>query len=137
MQTVSVSRQLDASCSTARDAMLDLEPFMLSAGFDEVTITGDIIDVANQVGPKRIELTLVIVDDSDAILTYEQREGIFEAMRTAYVLTEHANGTEVEATTDFALDVALIGGFLDATVIKRQRRMELDAQFDYLESATR
>ncbi|WP_251133223.1 hypothetical protein [Halorubrum sp. 2020YC2] len=38
------------------------------------------------------------------------------------------------ATTAFALDVAVIGDFLDATVIERQRRAELSAQFDWLEA---
>lgn len=46
-------------------------------------------------------------------------------------------GTEVVATTDCALDLAVVGEFLDATVIKRQRRIELEAQFDYLESIAR
>ena len=33
-----------------------------------------------------------------------------------------------------SLDVPLVGEVLDATVISRQRRAELDAQFDYLET---
>lgn len=137
MNSVSVSRRLDAPTTTVRDAMFDLEPFVRSAGFDEVTVDGDTINVANQVGPIRIELTLAIVDDPAGDLTYEQREGIFETMRTTYVLSERPDGTEVVATTEFALDLTLIGEFLDATIIKRQRRVELTAQLDYLESATR
>jgi hypothetical protein len=54
-------------------------------------------------------------------------------METRYELLERGGGTEVRATTEFAVDVALVGEILDATVIKRQRRKELEAQFDYLE----
>jgi len=54
-------------------------------------------------------------------------------MRTAYTVTSDPNGSEVVATTEFALDVAIIGDVLDSTVIKRQRRTELTAQFDWLE----
>ncbi len=110
---------------------------MRAAGFDEVEVDGDTIHVANQVGPIQIELTLALVDNLDAVLTYEQREGIFETMRTTYMLIEDPEKIEIVATTDFALDLAVVGSILDATVIKRQRRIELEAQFDYLESTTR
>ncbi|PSP27569.1 hypothetical protein BRC65_04980 [Halobacteriales archaeon QH_2_65_14] len=36
-------------------------------------------------------------------------------------------------TTEFALDVEVVGATLDATIIARQRRKELERQFDYLE----
>jgi hypothetical protein len=36
-------------------------------------------------------------------------------------------------TTEFALDVEIVGATLDATIIARQRRTELERQFDYLE----
>lgn len=137
MNSVSITRQLNASPAALRDAILDLEPFMRAAGFDEVEVDGDTIHVANQVGPIQIELTLALVDNLDAVLTYEQREGIFETMRTTYMLIEDPEKIEVVATTDFALDLAVVGSILDATVIKRQRRIELEAQFDYLESTTR
>ncbi|WP_254544933.1 SRPBCC family protein [Halomarina pelagica] len=137
MNSVSVTRQLNASPAALRDAILDLEPFMRAAGFDEVEVDGDTIHVANQVGPIQIELTLALVDNLDAVLTYEQREGIFETMRTTYMLIEDPEKIEIVATTDFALDLAVVGSILDATVIKRQRRIELEAQFDYLESTTR
>jgi hypothetical protein len=54
-------------------------------------------------------------------------------MQTTYTVTETATGSEVTAATEFALDVAVIGEILDATVIKRQRRKELSAQFDWLD----
>ena len=38
-------------------------------------------------------------------------------------------------TTEFALDVEVVGATLDATIIARQRRKELERQFDYLERA--
>jgi hypothetical protein len=137
MDSVSVGRQFDAPAATVRDATVDLEPFVRSAGFDEVAVDGDAIDVAKRVGPIRIELALAVVDDPASVLAYERREGIFDAMRTTYALSGRPDGTEMAATTDFALGLALVGGLLDATVIERQRRAELEAQLDYLESATR
>lgn len=120
--------------------MLELEPFTRAAGFDSVEVDGDTIHVANQVGIAEIELELAVLDDPDVDLVYEQREGIFEEMRTTFAVTP-ADGADagdeppeadVVATTEFSLDVALIGDFLDATVISRQRRKELHAQLDYL-----
>jgi hypothetical protein len=136
MQTVTVTRTLDAPPDEIRDAMLDLEPFTRAAGFDEVDVDGRTIRVANRVGIATIELELAVVDNPDADLAYEQRAGIFESMRTAYTLAPASDGTTVTATTEFALDVAVVGELLDATVIKRQRRKELEAQFDYLEEVT-
>ncbi|AZH25494.1 SRPBCC family protein [Haloplanus aerogenes] len=136
MQSVTVSRTIDAPRATIQAAMDDLEAFMLAAGFDEVTVDGDEMYLRNRVGIATIELTLECVDVPDAALAYEQREGIFESMRTVYRLDDAGEaGTRVEATTDFALDVALVGDLLDSTIIKRQRHKELDAQFDYLEDA--
>lgn len=135
MQSVTVTRTIPASMDAVRDAMMDLEPFTRAAGFDDVAVDGESIRVANQVGVAEIELELAVVDDPDAALAIEQREGIFEDMRTAYALTETENGVDVTATTDFALDVPVVGGLLDATIIKRQRRRELRGQLDYLETA--
>jgi hypothetical protein len=99
-----------------------------------VTVDGDAIHLTNRVGIATIELDLEVVDDPTAVLAYEGREGIFESMRTEYHLGDATEGTRVEATTDFALDVALVGDLLDSTIIRRQRRKELDAQFDHLEA---
>jgi len=59
--------------------------------------------------------------------------GVLEqSMQTVYTVTEVDGGSEVTATTEFALNVALVGEILNATVIKRQRRHELESQFDWL-----
>jgi len=133
METVSVSRSFESDPETLREAMLDLGPFIEAAGFDEVSVEGDDISIANNVGLLTIELELRVVDD-DCVLAYEQTDGIFESMTTRYTLEEDDGTVTVTATTDFALDVNVVGSILDATVITRQRRKELEAQFDYLET---
>ncbi|MFB6140982.1 MAG: SRPBCC family protein [Halosimplex sp.] len=133
MQSVTVSRRVDAPPERVRAAMDDLERFMLAAGFTDVTVDGDEIHLENQVGLATVTLDLRVVE-TDAALAYEQADGFFEVMDTEYVVEPVDGGSEVTATTDFALDVALVGQILDATVIKRQRRSELNQQFDWLES---
>ncbi|WP_424018223.1 SRPBCC family protein [Halorientalis pallida] len=136
MDSVSVSRTVDASPERIREAMADVQRFMAAAGFDEVTVDGDDMTIVNGFGLAAIELDLTLVDRPDAELAYRQDEGIFDEMWTAYEVTAADDGTRVTATTEFALDVAVVGAVLDATVIKRQRRKELNAQFDWLESVT-
>jgi hypothetical protein len=133
MNSVTLSRTIDAPPPVVRESMNELDQFMRASGFDEVHVDGETVRVANEVGIATIELTLDLVDRPDADLAYEQREGIFEAMRTAYTVTPVPIGSEVVATTEFALDVAIVGDLLDSTVIKRQRRKELTTQFDWLE----
>lgn len=125
---------MEAPPAAVRDALSRVEPFVAASGFDDVTVDGDTVAVANEVGVATIELTLGVVDDPDADLAYVQTEGIFEEMTTSYVVEPADDGALVTATTEFALDVPLVGSVLDATVIKRQRRAELDAQFDWLEA---
>ncbi|MXR42250.1 SRPBCC family protein [Halobaculum sp. WSA2] len=136
MRTVTATRELPAPPDAVREAILDIEPFTRAAGFDEVRVDGRRIEVANDVGITEIALELEVVDDADAVLAYEQREGIFEEMRTTYTAEPTDAGTRVRARTEFALDVPVVGEVLDATVITRQRRAELNAQFDHLESVT-
>lgn len=131
MQTVTVTREIDAQPDAVREQLRDLEAFTLAAGFDEVTVAGDELRVANRVGVAEIELQLAVVD-ADADLAYEQVAGIFEAMRTEYDVQPADAGTRVTATTEFALDVPVVGDVLDATLIARQRRRELTAQLDWL-----
>lgn len=132
METVSMSRRFDADPDTLRHLITDVKPFMRGANFDVVTREGTTLQIANSVGLATIELEVEIVDDPDAVLAYEHRDGIFEEMTTRYELTRQGDQTEVTATTEFQVDVALVGMILDATVIKRQRRRELAAQFEYL-----
>jgi hypothetical protein len=133
MNSITLSRTIDASPERVREAIEELEPFMEASGFDDVTVDGRMIHVANHMGFATIELTLEIVDDPGAFLAYEQREGIFSEMRTTYEVQSTNGGTEIEAMTEFELDVAIVGNILDSTVIKRQRRRELTAQFEWLE----
>lgn len=134
MNSVTLSRTIDAPPTVVRESMHRLDRFMRASGFDEVLVDGETVRVANEVGIATIELTLELVDRPDADLAYEQRDGVFEEMRTAYAITPTPDGSEVVATTEFALDVALVGDVLDSTVIQRQRRKELTAQFDWLEA---
>lgn len=134
METVSVSRTIDASREEISAAMHDIEPFMRAAGFDNVTVDGDEFTIENSVGLLTISLDLRLVDRG-AELAYEQVDGIFKSMETRYVLEDAVDATTVLATTDFALDANVVGPILDSTIISRQRRKELDDQFDYLESA--
>lgn len=133
METVTVSRRMNTPAATVRAAMRDLEGFMRAAGFDEVTVEDRRVEIANTVGLLlRIQLDLEVVDDPEAALAYEQREGPFREMATRYHVDRADIGTEVSATTEFELDVAAVGMVLDATVVRRQRRAELTRQFDYL-----
>ncbi|WP_324664357.1 SRPBCC family protein [Haloarcula sediminis] len=134
METVTVTETLDADIDSLRDAITDVGPFMRAAEFDDVAVDGDTVWITNHVGLATIELELEVVEDSDAVLVYEQRDGIFEEMVTRYTLRETTEGVEVEATTEFAVRARLVGPVLDATVVSRQRRRELRAQFDYLAS---
>jgi len=136
MQTVSMERDLAAPPGEVRDAMGDVEAFMASGGFDDVTVDGDRVHLENSVGLLTIELDLALVEEPDAALAYEQREGLFAAMTTRFVLEPSASGTTVVGETEFELDRGLVGPILDATIIKRQRRKELEGHFAYLERAT-
>jgi len=143
MQSVSFSREIAAPEETVREAILDLEAFMLGAEFDEVSVidatveggraTGGRLDIANGVGLLRIELELAVVDRPGAVLAYEQRDGIFETMTTEYRLAEGPGGTTVSVRTEFALEASFVGPIFDATVIKRQRRREIESQFEHLQ----
>ncbi|WP_229110762.1 SRPBCC family protein [Halapricum desulfuricans] len=132
METVTVTRSIEASSDEIRDALDDLEPFMRASGFDEVEIDGDRLEISKALGLLRISLTLRVSEDEQAALAYEQIDGVFDSMTTTYELTERDGTTAVTARTEFALD-APGGSILDATVVQRQRRKELQAQLDYLE----
>jgi len=132
MERVSLTRTIPADSETVTGLITDVAPFMRAAGFDEVTLDGDDLGITNRVGLFEIELDLEIVE-TDAVLRYEQREGIFESMMTEYRIEAVDDGTEVTATTEYsALDLPVLGEMLDSTVISRQRKKELNRQFDWL-----
>jgi len=134
MESVTVSRRVGASPERVREVMGDVEAFMLAAGFTEVEVDGPDVHLENQVGLATVTLDLRLVEREGAALAYEQAEGFFERMDTVYTVEAVDGGSEVTATTEFALDVALVGEILDSTVIKRQRTSELEQQFDWLAS---
>ncbi|KOX94421.1 hypothetical protein AMS69_00760 [Haloarcula rubripromontorii] len=132
MERVSLTRTIPADSETVTGLITDVAPFMRAAGFDEVTLDGDDLGITNRVGLFEIELDLEIVE-TDAVLRYEQREGIFESMMTEYRIEAVDDGTEVTATTEYsALDLPVLGEMLDSTVVSRQRTKELNRQFDWL-----
>ncbi|MEF8799520.1 MAG: SRPBCC family protein [Halolamina sp.] len=134
MNSLTVSVALDAAPDAVREKIRDVEPFMRAAEFDGVVVDGDRIELTNGVGIATIELTLELFDEPDADLAYRQRDGIFDEMVTRYTVEPTEDGSVVTAETEFQIDVALVGKLMDATIIKRQRRKELNAQFDWLET---
>lgn len=133
METVTVSRHLDADPGDVRALVSDAGPFMEAGGFDDVAVDGDTITLLNRVGIATMELVLERTDD-DAALSFEQRDGIFDEMWTTYAVEEDEDGARVEATTEFSLRGSVVGDFLSATVVRKQRIREIEAQFDWLEA---
>lgn len=132
MAQVEVTRTYGASPEEIESVLVDRTAFLRAAGFDRVERDGEYISIENRVGLFEIELLLEIVD-GDAAFAYEQRDGIFESMRTEYHLDGDGGETTVSATTEYeALDLAVVGQVLDKTVVERQRTRELNAQFDWL-----
>ncbi|WP_424002900.1 SRPBCC family protein [Haloarcula salina] len=133
MERVSLTRTVDADPETVTDLVTDVEPFMRAAGFDDVTVEGDTVVIKNHVGLFQIELVVELIE-TEAVLTYEQREGIFESMTTDYTVEAVDGGTEVTATTEYtALDLPVLGTMIDSTIVSRQRSKELNRQFDWLD----
>jgi len=135
MESITLSRTIAAPPDAVRPLVRDVEPFMRAAGFDTVDVEGDHLTIGRGFALASLELDLRLLDEPGTVLAYEQRDGIFESMYTGYVLEAVDGGTEVTAATEFELDVDVVGGILDATVIKRERTRELTKQFDYLEAA--
>ena len=133
MNTVTLSRSVDGSAESVREAIGDLQAFTEAAGFDGVTVEDDVVTITNHVGLLELQLELVVTRDEPETLVLEQRDGIFESMTTWYTVTGDTESCEVTAETEFALDVAIVGQVLDATVIKRQRSTELTRQLDWLQ----
>lgn len=133
MASVTVERTLDAAPAAVRELLEDVGPFVRACGFDDVAVDGDRVHIENRVGLITIEMTVRVVDREGAAFAYEHVEGPFAEMETRYELAELEDGTRITAATTFALDVGLLGQVMDATLVKRQRRRELEAQFDWLE----
>ncbi|MFB6128995.1 MAG: SRPBCC family protein [Halorhabdus sp.] len=131
MQEVTVSRGVAADPEAVREGFADMEAFMDAAGFDAVTVDGDRVLVERDIGLAELQLTLEVVE-TDAELTYEQVEGMFETMTTTYRLDGGDGGTTITAHTNFELG-GVVGPVLDATLIKRQRTQELEDQLAYLD----
>lgn len=133
MGSVSVSQWFDAPPAAVEAVLADDEPLLRAAGFDEVDVDGTTVEVSTRIGLAELSLTLQRVEPDDAVVAYEQREGFFEEMRTAYAVRPTDGGSRVTATTTFELPVPLVGDVLDATVVERKRRRELDAQLGYIQ----
>lgn len=128
-----MERELPAAPEDVVPLIEDTQSFMSAAGFDAVRVDGDTIRIQNRVGLFDVELIVDVVEDDEAVLAYEQVEGIFEDMDTVYSLEATDEGSTISATTTFeAVDLPIVGQVLDATVVKRQRSSELNAQFDWL-----
>jgi len=135
MHEVTVTRDLPATADEIGRLIADTQSFMNAAGFDAVRVDGDTIRIQTRVGLFDADLVVEVVERADAVLAYEQRDGIFEAMDTVYRLDDGDGATRVTATTTFeAVDLPIVGKVLDTTVVKRQRSSELDTQFDWLEA---
>ncbi|MFB6093958.1 MAG: SRPBCC family protein [Halanaeroarchaeum sp.] len=132
MTTVSATRTLSAPPTAVRSAIVERpREFVAAAGFDEVRADGDTFSVARELGLATIELTVRLDRDAAAALAFEAVEGIFDHMRTEYVVTATEGGSRVTAETTFSLG-GIAGAALDATLVARQRRREFEDQFDYL-----
>jgi hypothetical protein len=94
VQTVTETRRVAAEPDRVRELMGDVEAFMAASGFDGVSLEDDTLTLQNTVGLFEIELVLDVLEEPDAELVYEQREGIFDSMRTEYTLESVADGDE-------------------------------------------
>lgn len=137
MQTVTVTREIEAPPSDVEVAIGEVKPFMEAGGYDGVTVDGDAVTLENAVSLATIQLDLELVDEPDAALAYVQRDGIFREMETTFRVEESDGGSVVTGRTEFGLKGGPVGSILDATVIKRQRRNEMRRHMDYLEETTR
>lgn len=136
MESVSVSREISAPAESIRELMSDYKSFFEGAGFDEVRVDSNQVEIGNNVGLLSVELKLEIME-TDADLAYRQLEGIFKNMETRFDLEGENGRTVVTATTDFELDASIVGPILDATIVSKQRKKEINKQLDYLEEASR
>ena len=135
METVSVSREISGPAESIRELMSDYKSFFEGAGFDEVRVDDNRVEIGNSVGLLSVDLELEVID-TEADLAYRQLEGIFKNMQTRFELEEKNGKTAVTATTDFELDANIVGPILDATIVSKQRKKEINKQLDYLEEVS-
>ncbi|HKL30360.1 MAG TPA: hypothetical protein VJ898_13970 [Natrialbaceae archaeon] len=135
MASVTRSRFFQADPETVERLIADdVVGFMKAAGFDSVSVEEDCLEIERRLGLANLSLTLRPIDGEEATLAFEQEAGLFEAMTMQYFVEPTAGGTELEARTEFTLG-GVVGSVLDETLVRRQRKSELEDQFDYLERA--
>lgn len=132
METVTVSRTVDAAPERVRELVADVEPFMIAGGFTDVTVEDGVVHLENQLGFATMTLTVALRDDG-AALSFVQQEGMFDEMDARYEVEPDGDRSRVVATTDFELGTTVVGDLLDGTIVRRQRIREIEGQFDYLE----
>lgn len=126
METISVDREYDAPEHRLHSVFEDVAGFFDAAGFD-VDRTHDRLELSKQVAVTQFELHVKLHETESATLAYEQVSGPFKEMTTRYHVDSSATGSCLTIETSFEPPATGFGSFLNGTVIKRQRRMELDA----------
>jgi hypothetical protein len=133
MASVTRSRFLQADPETVEDVITDDVPgFIRAAGYDSVSVDGDRIGIERRLGLATLSLTLRPIDADESTLAFEQESGLFEEMTMHYVVESTDGGSELTAITEFTLG-GVTGSVLDDTVVRRQRKSEIEDQFAYVE----
>jgi hypothetical protein len=133
MASVTRSRFLQADPETVEDVITDdVLGFIRAAGYDSVSVDGDRIGIERRLGLATLSLTLRPIDADESTLAFEQESGLFEEMTMHYVVESTDGGSELTAITEFTLG-GVTGSVLDDTVVRRQRKSEIEDQFAYVE----
>lgn len=133
METISVDREYDAPEHRVRSLLGDVTEFFDAAGFD-VARTDDRLKLSKRVAVTQFELHVKLHETGSAALAYEQVSGPFEAMVTRYHVDSSSTGSCLTIETSFEPPATGFGAFINGTVVKRQRRTELDAVASLLET---
>lgn len=136
MESVSVTREYEASADAVRRMVRNPDAFFRGVGFDVDRCGDDVLALAKRVAIKRVELRIRLVDD-DATLAYEQLDGPFEEMRARYRVAATDDGCRVTAETEFEPPSSGFGTFVNEHVVERQRRGELDNLATLVEEPSR
>lgn len=135
METITVGRTFDAPTDRVRSTLGNVTAFFDAAGF-EVNDDGDLFELRKQATVMRVELDVRLRSDEPAALAYEQVSGPFEAMVTRYRVHPMSAGSRLTIETSFEPPTAGVGATLGTAMVKRQRRIELDAVESLLERGT-